>query len=403
MTARLPARDRRLVLHIGATKTGTSALQVALVRNRRKLQEMGILYPQSESDRAAEQGKITSGNGLAIASFLNPKLPFSQRFARPDYLTEMFSEISVETDADSVLFSSEHIGFFIDERLRSFVDAAQQYGYTMEIVYFVRNVLDHAYSAYNQGVKRHRMGLDFETYIRDKYKCPFAGTLSRLNNLVEKDRIYVLSYDRVKPYLLKSMLEALAFATEGIVESTGVINRSLTRHEIEIMRFVIPYLRDDNECRKISDALIYAKEALEEKPTISRQILAFVEARFQPDLDFVNRFAGQPLLATAAEGKDRAAPPDLDSELPLSIAERVESILKKSAGVAGPNASESGQPCSIAVGAHGEIVRSSALAAAATLSRGRNAAAPSALPAARFLALMLSNLEARVAQPRMQA
>lgn len=63
---------RILHLHVGAGKTGTSALQAAFVRNRDWLAGHGIDYPPSPWDEAAANHKITSGNGMGLAKFLNP-------------------------------------------------------------------------------------------------------------------------------------------------------------------------------------------------------------------------------------------------------------------------------------------------------------------------------------------
>ena len=41
-----PRRHSELVLHIGTHKTGTTALQVALAADRRRLAAQGIVYPR---------------------------------------------------------------------------------------------------------------------------------------------------------------------------------------------------------------------------------------------------------------------------------------------------------------------------------------------------------------------
>ena len=64
---------RRLVLHIGVTKTGSSAIQAGLVQNRERLAERGIGYPASRSDRRALRWDTTSGNGMLLVPFLAPR------------------------------------------------------------------------------------------------------------------------------------------------------------------------------------------------------------------------------------------------------------------------------------------------------------------------------------------
>src|SRR5215204_5967792 len=53
----------KLILHIGATKTGTSAIQSAVARNRATLLANGIYYPEYDADEKAQAGRVTGGNG----------------------------------------------------------------------------------------------------------------------------------------------------------------------------------------------------------------------------------------------------------------------------------------------------------------------------------------------------
>ena len=59
----------KIVLHIGATKTGTSAIQSAMVQNRAALLAQGILVPESRREDKAEEGRVTGGNCRPIHKF----------------------------------------------------------------------------------------------------------------------------------------------------------------------------------------------------------------------------------------------------------------------------------------------------------------------------------------------
>lgn len=66
---------RRLVLHMGQTKTGSTAIQTWCVWNRDFLRAHGIRYPEHRSDRSALRGAPLAGNGSVLLPFLGAPGP----------------------------------------------------------------------------------------------------------------------------------------------------------------------------------------------------------------------------------------------------------------------------------------------------------------------------------------
>jgi hypothetical protein len=287
---------QRLVLHIGAPKTGTSALQVAFVRNRSALRSAGVRYPESSSDSAASAGKITSGNGLAIAAFLNPNLPFAPSYKCTDPLGRIFDSFRYGPEK-IVLYSCEHMSFFEDRRLVSLTEFASKHSVVIQVIYFVRNIVDHAYSTYNQLIKRHRSTITFGEFVTTKYCPPFSRTVRRARAILGNDNLSLLSYDDTHRTLLGSTLAAMGVEGANIAEACERVNRSLTEVEIELMRRVNKRFDSERRCRRISDALIYRQPDIIPAETIGNDIICLMSDRFKSEVTLLNELARRELLS----------------------------------------------------------------------------------------------------------
>ena len=103
-------------LHIGAPKTGTSAIQVALARNRAILAQHNVIYPEAPSDKLALDGHINSGNSDLLHLLLWPNQNNGKAAKRSSKKIENLFE---QNRGKLVLFSSEHISKAPVENLRT--------------------------------------------------------------------------------------------------------------------------------------------------------------------------------------------------------------------------------------------------------------------------------------------
>lgn len=60
--------NRKLWVHVGHGKTGSSFIQSVLATNAPLLKEHGILYPVHDSFESAKKGFISTGNGELLIS-----------------------------------------------------------------------------------------------------------------------------------------------------------------------------------------------------------------------------------------------------------------------------------------------------------------------------------------------
>ena len=217
----------RIVLHIGAPKTGTSALQVALVRNRANLIERGIFYPQGRKDVPAAAGVPTNGNAVPLAKFLNPTIPVKER----EWAPESFGKVLAAAEAATckiVLFSSEFMSFFDADRMTAFVDHAAKREAEVEIVFFLRHIAGHALSAFDQAVKMKRHNGQFAEFVESgRYRPRFIEVINRCITIVGRERLKILVYDDVQSALLASLVDAIGCEVRGLTETAERINPSV--------------------------------------------------------------------------------------------------------------------------------------------------------------------------------
>ena len=94
---------KKLYLHIGMGKTGTTALQDFFAHNRQALGEMGISYP--------ERGTMSNAHHL-----LSPHIP---RFLEDQWQFETVDEwapVLAEESVGNVLLSSELMAWAVEAR-----------------------------------------------------------------------------------------------------------------------------------------------------------------------------------------------------------------------------------------------------------------------------------------------
>jgi hypothetical protein len=154
---------KKIYLHIGTHKTGTTALQFFLWNNRIRLKELGFLYPT-----------IGLGGGYSHGVLANIIKPNN----RDDRLTEYRNKFNREigrSDAPNILLSSEVFmeGLNIAGSVRQFVD---QDAFDVIIIVYLRNQVDWLQSVFNE-------------VIRDPYRR-FTGDIFQLREYQQQYHDY---------------------------------------------------------------------------------------------------------------------------------------------------------------------------------------------------------------------
>jgi len=147
---------RRLVLHVGIPKTGTTSLQQFFFDNRAALLEQGILYPVSESrPRNSHSNMVWEHTGQGI-------------FDPSGVTFESLKAIASTCEWDTLLISSEFLS--LTKRHSKTADAIAALIGTLDldltVVAFVRPQHVWTNSAYCQATKTFQNHLPFTEYLR---------------------------------------------------------------------------------------------------------------------------------------------------------------------------------------------------------------------------------------------
>lgn len=210
---------KKVVLHVGHGKTGSSYLQSCLALNKDKLLDLGIVYPSHKSFEEALSGYISSGNGKNFIEILS----------------------DLKTSSDNILFSSELLfGSLLNEEKVKFCDLLGSAKYSFEVIIYSRNLFEHSFSRWGQMVKREKCVDDLNTYLLKNPVGPHPTILEWIELSERYDfKLKIKNYSKIKGDLATQFLSDLT-GLEGSLFSTPQfqkVNRSLTSAETIFKRF----------------------------------------------------------------------------------------------------------------------------------------------------------------------
>ena len=131
----------RLILHIGAGKTGTSAIEDALQKNHSLLRDRGILVP----DTKLGVGPPTAGGHVLTFERVRPVTQESMDVVQEKLLA--LSLVAVDNGWHTVIISAENLINAVDfARLFRHADEANH----VRVIAFIRRQDDYAFAAWSQ-------------------------------------------------------------------------------------------------------------------------------------------------------------------------------------------------------------------------------------------------------------
>ncbi|MYZ49984.1 hypothetical protein [Propylenella binzhouense] len=240
-----PETERRLVLHIGANKTGTSALQTWLAINAPALLERGVFYPspgigvradRKTADRIARTAgdrftrAVANGNTLYLYRLLRPEVR-PEGFDQEEFIRRL--ETVLGNDLPVVLFSGEHLQLADPDWLAFLRDAALAEGRRIEIAYVMRNLAEHAFSVWMQEVKRGGSAADFSAFA-DLYQAPFAACWAKFAGVFGEAAILPIRYEDIRQDLVGGFL-ARVFGWRVADAAVPVVNPALSERQLPFM------------------------------------------------------------------------------------------------------------------------------------------------------------------------
>lgn len=308
-----------LVLHIGISKTGSTAIQQALRGRRAWLAEQGVHYALARGEDAQADGKVISGNGGDLARLLDPNVAMTEADwpSRAEFEAQFLAR-----DLRISLISSESLANADADRLLRFRDTVVGDA-DRRIVAFVRDLYGHARSSWMQQIKRHGYSDDFAKFCRRKYANKQCAALRRYAEVFGPEAMTVIHYDSNQHDLMAAFAGALAIDWPAD-EPLAPVNRSLSAQEVRILALCNRVHAEPAALSKvISDHLIGKRPDKPKAAAEDGEALALLAERFAGDVDWVNAtfFGGEARLSVG--GSARVAPENLEppQEVWLDIVE----------------------------------------------------------------------------------
>jgi len=213
---------KKIVLHIGHGKTGSSAIQAALARNQSLLGSAGILYPDHATVDQARRGEVTSGNVDPENWFEGQVIPIARAAG----------------NCQVIVFSNENLFHRFDEFLEK--QAAYSPEFDFEIVLFVREPFEKLNSAYQQSVKRRGFAGDMREFAEHDGDARHAAKI--LQALEQQGVAFtVFNYSALRRSAIRAFFAHLGawdlIEARGETE-VGTVNRSLTAAELDFLLHV---------------------------------------------------------------------------------------------------------------------------------------------------------------------
>lgn len=231
---RLP--ERGVLLHIGPHKTGTTAIQGAMRKARRKMAKHDVIYAGKTRQHQMAALAVTGGKGL-----------LGDRPAERRDWDELVEEVRAHAD-ERVIVSSEYFDGAKDDVARMVVDELG--GERVHVVITLRPLAKILPSAWQQYV-RNRLRYSYEDWLdamfnQPPYEMPTVTfwqrhhhdvLVDRWASIVGPERLLVIVVDESDPDSLMRTFEQLTGLPDGLLEpETGWTNRSLTGAETELIR-----------------------------------------------------------------------------------------------------------------------------------------------------------------------
>ena len=210
-----------IFLHIGRHKTGTSAIQHFLSRNRVRLRKLGWEYPRALSGQAAHHDfAYALGAGPTDRAETSPGLLKRELERMSAWLQQPGRKI----------VSSEGFQNLDPERLRGVFPAERT-----RVVVYLREPLDYLISSYAQRIQANAARTRFADYAA-AFNPDYAAFLGRWAAVFGEGALQVRIYDRsrlVDGDVVHDFAQALALPSEKLQFPTGGFNPSIGPELIE--------------------------------------------------------------------------------------------------------------------------------------------------------------------------
>ena len=290
---------KRVILHVGLGKTGTSTIQSTLADNRAALAALGVSYPGGEVAHHDLLARIHQ-QGARHFWFLNRAMGPDAAVAAADTQMDALTQ-AAQAGTPVIVLSSE---YFQNLKAPQFADLDAQVsalGYQLETLCFMREPVALTASRVGQAVKMGTFRID--DLLERSYQALALTHLRSALSALGRDRVHLRKMEEAQATgLTRALLQVAGVAAPASLQDQRQ-NTGLTRAAIYFLDAVNAI---DNAQRKLAQKMMPQAEAMagprfDLPPDIARRIAA--EAR--PEQEWLQRRMGLSYdLPAIADGPD---------------------------------------------------------------------------------------------------
>lgn len=317
---------KKLFIHIGLPKTGSSAIQSTLSLNHQLLlAECGLAY--ADLVPKAKEGRITSGNAKPLVPML---CGVNAQTAAPDDFRRQFEQVYFNS-SDVALISGEGLAKASAQALRWFSEYCIQRNIDVEVVAYIRNIYDHCWSAYQQRVKKGGYADEFGSYAQ-LYQNPQVQYIRKWSKFFSK--ISLLHFDSVKSDLLSSFFTTIGCGNVlDTLERVEVVNRSMTMHELQLLLRLNGYASEMGLQFRglLSDALIYANPAAKSCFLYDEGVHKLFVDKFSIDIEWIQQTFPQCSAFAVIDAQNQKSRNAVQVQIPGEVEVLFKALLRRTA------------------------------------------------------------------------
>jgi hypothetical protein len=292
--------QRRLYLHIGTEKTGTSTLQETCTSNRALLAKNGVCYPRAAGKRG-HAGLTIYALDRAKRMGLRAAVGLQTEASVEEYKATLMERLRAEvarSDCTKILLSNEHMSSRLTRvrDVQKLVDGLYTVCPDIRVIVYLRPQYDLVLSSYSTAVKGGRsQGLNLDRDEGSHY-YNFDLMLSLWEQVVGIENITVRLFNRnefVGNSLISDFFDALGMEVPAGLEIPGTLNKAFDADTLQFARLVNELIprseRKQNELRR--SGILHALEQLSTGPkfTVAGSALSELDNTFRDSNERVAR------------------------------------------------------------------------------------------------------------------
>lgn len=227
-------KKKRIILHIGALKTGSSAIQHFCASNFERLKNQGIYYPGSKSDHDIME-RIAKGERQANASFLK------NRSYDKDRLNTILTTFESDPDLHTMLLSEECLFLNIYKGTKIHPEAKETLQrFDTHVLVFLRRCTEYFAGTWQENIRAggHK---SFSSHIKNYDYVDCLENLYQLKQDFGHNKLHIELYNEpsISDYnSVDVIFKYLRFESDDIKPSKARINTAVSRDFLESLGIV---------------------------------------------------------------------------------------------------------------------------------------------------------------------